>query len=84
MKSKNLQLTFEVKRIYILKQYTHKKFNQKAWLKSQIDMNTELRKKLFGKRFFKLIKYSVFFPVDGRVSDNTCCQPEKYQFQNIR
>ena len=39
------------------------KFNQKACLKSYIDMNTELRKKAktdFEKDFFKLINTSTF------------------------
>ena len=39
------------------------KFNQKAWVKSYTKMNTDLRKnnkKLFGKRFFKLMSNSVF------------------------
>ena len=39
------------------------KFNQKAWLKSYIDMNTELQKKAkndFGKDIFKPINSSVF------------------------
>ena len=48
--------------------YTHKKFltknkpwiskfNQNAWLKSYIDMNTELRKNFF---FCKLMNHEVF------------------------
>ena len=31
------------------------KFNQNAWLKAYIDMITDLKKKDFGKYFFKLV-----------------------------
>ena len=44
-------------RIYIEKNRIVIKFNQKAWLKPYIDMNTELRKNAindFWKRFFQV------------------------------
>ena len=40
-----------------------KKFNQNAWIKPYIDMNTKLRQKAtkyFGKDFFKLTNNTVF------------------------
>ena len=49
--------------ILILRVHRVIQFNQKAWLKPYINMNTELRKKTknkFEKDFFKLINNSVF------------------------
>ena len=46
------------------------KFNQKAWLRPQIDMNTKLRqkvKKFFEKDFFKLMNNEAFGKIIGNV-----------------
>ena len=78
IKLKNLWLTCEIKKEYILnivnlkQALNHRlvlkknlkiiKFNQKAWLNPNIDINTELRKTSkidFDKDFFKLMNNSI-------------------------
>ena len=55
--------------ISFLKVYRVINFNQKAWLKPYIDMNTKLRKKAkkyFGKDFFKWMNNAVFWKSHGK------------------
>ena len=57
-------------------------FNQKAWLKSYIDMNTKLRteaKTDFEKDFFKLVNKCSFWNNNGK-----CKKAQRYQISNNR
>ena len=62
----NMLYTFRFKanhEIVLKKVYREIKVNKNAWLKSYIDMDTDLRKngkKWFGTRFFKLINNVIF------------------------
>ena len=57
-------------------------FNQEAWLKQHIDMNTKLRKQAksdFEKDFFKLMNNSVILNNSGE-----CKEAQRYYINNNR
>ena len=59
---RNLRQTLD-HRLVLKKVHKVIKFNQNAWLKPYINMNTDLRKKVkndFEREFFKLMNNSVF------------------------
>ena len=58
------------KKLALKKVHRTIKFNQKAWLKPYIDMNTDLRKKanvFFEEDFFKLMNNAVFGKAMGNM-----------------
>ena len=68
-----LNLTLPNHGLVLKKVYRVIEFNQKAWLKLWIDMNTELRKKaknLFEKDLFKLMSNAIFKKAMGNVKND--------------